>query len=801
MLNSLTEADVCDKGYCTRIVSELWTLEQGACGDREYLFLCRLLLEPSCITQVDSSGVSTTQLCGLTQDPFCRELASKALSLLLRHGYLRSFLRTLRGVPTPHRCELLALLCSFPCIQEHVVTPMVMETWAIDRAMTLRAIIQLGYNARRHATKPVLDLLDPSTSYNHTITYAQQDLVATALIKLFAFRHLCSVIKDERGEVADRSFRVACLQALARDIKTNASSCDVCATSEFPCSIECPYNCKITVSDTSGCTYTITDDTIVLCYEELCLYLELLHEKLAICENAVWRSLEGPSSHKAHLTTSPSESRRASSRTSRANSLHLGDLDITKHTTNVSASQSMNDEQLDRSGKRLTSSFCQLRTLSDKTYLLLLTSLKSSMQSSNEGVVSSAISAMTSILCSLADSSSTSTSSARVYKRLQSIYAIQFIECVLDAIFHPSDSVKEVAVISLGLLLVRYLQYVHKTVAMGLFYSILNLSTTNQYPKVRNFCLLTIKYVYSNVSISPQDLLLKQEDVQHFITLFSSASSSKLLVAECICLTNREGRQFLMQTARQDINARNRVLCINALKCFAIAAVEEDELIDLKHCLASLLADSSALVQASALDLYGHLYFLVTAEPSEELSQAGARASTSILSDLSSIDKQRLMRFTATPIITAKSFSTTISEKLKDVHFCLNADLLDSLLKVLQDYVSPNIVCALLVDGILLHKKREKVLLPLLNLFSVYQPDNIRGYITLYHDTVEVQIYKLFDKRFPYDSSEAIEYAVGLIAKDSNLISMVMTLSKRRTGSQIFADWCRRILQLMEEVI
>lgn len=99
MLNSLTEADVCDRGYCTRIVSELWTLEQGACGDREYLFLCRLLLEPSCITQVDSSGDSTTQLCGLTQDPFCRELASKALSLLLRHGYLRSFCELCEASP------------------------------------------------------------------------------------------------------------------------------------------------------------------------------------------------------------------------------------------------------------------------------------------------------------------------------------------------------------------------------------------------------------------------------------------------------------------------------------------------------------------------------------------------------------------------------------------------------------------------------------------------------------------------------------------------------------------------------
>lgn len=797
MLNSPTEADICDREYCTTIISKLWKLEQSMCGDREYLFLCRLLLEPSCITHVDSTNISTTQVCGLVQDPFCRELAFKALSLLLRHGYLRSFLRTLRGVPISHRCELLTLLCSFSCIQEHVVTPMVMEMWTIDRILTLKALILLGYNARRHATKPILDLLDTSTSCGHTIAYAQQDLMATALIKLFAFRYLCSIIKDEQGEIADRSFRIACLQALARELKTSISICDICATSEFPCLLNCPYNCKITISDTVDCIYTITDDMIVLSYEELCLYLELLHEKLAIYENNVWRKLEDLSSHDLHLTTSSLENHRASSRTSKANSFYLGDLDVTKHATNVSVNQSMEDEQVDQSERRLASPFCQLRMLSNKTYLLLLTSLKASIKSSYEGVVSSAISAMTSVLCSLADSSSTS--SAHVYRRLQSVHAIQFIECVLDAIFYPSDSVKEVAVISLGLLLVRYLQYVHKTVAMGLFYSILNLSVTNQHPKVRNFCLLTIKYIYSNINIHPQDLLLKQVDVQQFITLFSSASSSKLLVAECICLTNNEGRQFLMQTAREDVNVRNRVLCINALKCFAIAAVEEHELIDFKHCLTSLLADSSTLVQASALDLYGYLYSLVTARLSEELSQTSTLTSTPTISDLSSIDKQRLMAFTTTPIITTTSFSTVITEKLKDVHFCLNTDLLLSLLKVLQDYVSPSMICRLLVDAILIHKKREKILLPLLDLFSVYQPDNIQGYLTLYHDTLEVQVYKLFDKRFPYSSPKIIDYAVNLITKDSNLLSIIATLSKRRVGSQIFADWCRRILQLIEE--
>lgn len=789
MLSRLAEVDICDRECCNAVISELWKLPRGAWGDKEYLFLSRLLLEQSCITWANSVDTSVPQVSCLVHDPICKELAYRALSLLLRHGYLKSFLGTLRTSCTPHRHAVLTLLCTFPCIQEHVVAPMIMEAWTTDRTKTLRAVILLGYNARRYATKQILELLDANTSRGRTASHGQQDLLATALIRLFAFSRICSIIEDEKGEIADNSFRIACLQALARDIQTSILSCNVCATSESPYSFHCPYNCKIVVSDTADHTYAVKDDVIILSYEELCLYLELLHEKLAAYEDAIWRGSHLSASHSPKQSPRVSSSRnRRASRLSRASSLHLGDLDTTDHATNLSTNQ-YREDQLDQSDAPLASSFCQLRTLHDKTCLLLLTSLKSSIRSPNEGVVSCAIAAMTKVLCSLTEPSLVA--SAHIYKRLQSVRAIQFIECVLDVLSHPSDSVKEVAVISLGSILVKYLQYVHGTVTMGLFYSILNLSITNSQPKVRNFCLLTIKYIYSNIQISPQDLLLKPIDVQQFVALFSSSSSSKLLAAECICLTNKEGRHFLMQAAQHDINTRNRVLCINALKCFAISVVDKHELLDLKHCLASLLVDSSTLVQASALDLYGYLYFLVTKGLSEELTQT--------MPELSYVDKQRLAVFVATPIITTKSFSNVIGEKLKDTRFCLNSDLFSSLLKVLQDYTDPDTTCTLLVDAILAHKKREKVMLSLLDVFSVYQPSNIRYYIILYRDVLEVQVYKIFDKRFPYQSAEITEYAVNLLRSDNELISIVATLSKRRSGSQIFADWCRKVLQLMEE--
>lgn len=794
MSGKLATIDTYNEEQCNVVVSDLWTLQKGMCGNDEYLFLCRLLLESSCVTKVDSLDTLNEQVVGLKEDTFAKELAYKALALLVRHGYLRDFLGALRNTCSVHKCEILAFLCSFPYIQEHIVTPMLMETWTTDRTTTLKAIILLGYKARRYATKPIFELLDTNIHGGRSIGHAQQALLATALIRLFAFKRITAIIEDEQGNNTDSTFRISCLQALVHDTTIGISLCNSCASSESSYPSKCPYNCKIAVSDMHDHIYIIKDDIIVLCYEELCLYLEILHDSLEMYENLAWKKIEGLSSPNVTLTESSSRSCRTTCHSPKTTSLHIRDLENTRHILEISNDPSTNNELVDQSGVCFAPHFCQLRTLHDKTYLCLLTSLQSATKSSNEGVVSWAISAMTKLLCSLADSSSIN--NTYVYKKLQSIHAIQFIEYILDGISHPSDSVKEVAIISLGSLLVEYIQYFHNTVTMGLFYSILNLCVINPRPKVRNCCLLTIKYIYCNIKGDPRDLLLKQSDIHQLITVFSSTSSSKLLVAECICLTNRDGRRFLMHTAQHDINLRNRAVCINALKYFAISVVEEHELIDLKHCLAALLVDSNSIIQSTTLDLYGYLYLMITKGVSKESSEISR--TTTAIPQLSLIGKQRLMAFKATPIITDMSFSMLISEKLKDIHFCLNSDLFSSLLKVMQDYIDPSMICTLLTDAIIANKKREKTVIALLDLFALYKPENIRNYVILYRDVVEVQIYKLFDKRFPYNSPELMEYVTTLMSIDSELTSIIKYICKRRSGSQIFADWCRQVLKLIE---
>lgn len=685
-----------------------------------------------------------------------------ALQTLIINGDLPSLFDWLEDCPQERRLFIATQMCYLTAIQEHVLTPLILEKWGHAREETLNALILLGVTARRYAIPLIRELVIEAIRAQFTSLRNMTHLIARALVALLDLDTLTTSIVNE---TTTPIFRLACLDVLRAHPPGVGDSCNVCAGD----GTSCPDECKFIVVEDLSTPYSVVLDEIrrelIINYEELRIYLTFSQ------------------------STGLVQTMLATSQADRP-SVMLSTYD----QNNSSALKTADLEQLTQPGELPAVRRCYAPLFKMQDHERLLRALRQNNASQNLSIVTHSIATSTALLVALVERP------AIALDDLESLSVIKVIESFVDALENVDDSVREIALVSIGQVLVRYHNYLHLTVIQGLIFKIMQILTEDNRPAVRNYCLFTLKYVYQNIDMDTSLLLVNSTDVERLIGMFS-LPSSKLLTAECICLAGSTGRAFLMDRALHDCNLRARLLSIQALHCIPYAVLDENEALRLKRFLGNVINDPAPLIKAAGLELYGRLYRITVkyGQASNELMLSTSNAEDdregvySIPDFGSQLKQKRFRAFARQSFISPVSFKALLLHRLETAHSMDTASQ-KALFQTISRHLAPSDICGLVADTILACRSHDTYIGLLLDELMKIQPEYLCAFAHMYAHTAEVTLYRRFDVRFPFDSDEMFAYARRLLDTSPAFRADIEVAVGRKTGSNEFGGWCQRLL-------
>ncbi|TNJ28135.1 hypothetical protein GMRT_15199 [Giardia muris] len=698
-----------------------------------------------------------------SSDTVILDAALSALQALIINGDLPLLFDWLDDCPQERRLFIATQLCYLTAVQEHVITPLVLEKWGHAREETLNALILLGVTARRYALPLLRELVVEAVRAQFSSLRNMTHLIARALVALLDLDTLTTSITTE---TTTPIFRLACLDILRAHPPGVGDSCNVCACDGG----SCPYECKFTVVEDLSSPYSVVVDEarreLIINYEELRIYLTF-SQSMGLAQTMLATS---------HAIDRPS--------------VMLSACD----QNTFSALKTADLEQLTQPGELPAVRRCYAPLFKMQDHERLLRVLRQNGESQNLSIVTHSIATSTALLVALVERP------AIALDDLESLSVIKVIESFVDALENMDDSVREITLVSIGQVLVRYHTYLHLTVIQGLIFKIMQILTEDNRPAVRNYCLFTLKYVYQNIDMDTSLLLVNPTDVGRLIGMFS-LPSSKLLTAECICLAGSTGRAFLMERALHDCNLRARLLSIQALHCVPYAVLDENEALQLKRFLGNVINDPAPLIRAAGLELYGRLYRITVkyGQTSNELTLSTSqvdedREGVYSIPDFGSQLKQKRFRaFARQSFISPVSFKALLLHRLEAAH-SMDAASQKALFQTISRHLAAPDICGLVADTILACRSHDTYVGLLLDELMKIQPEYLRAFAHMYAHTAEVTLYRRFDVRFPFDSDEIFAYARRLLDTSPTFRADIEVAIGRKTGSSEFGGWCQRLL-------
>lgn len=420
-----------------------------------------------------------------------------------------------------------------------------------------------------------------------------------------------------------------------------------------------------------------------------------------------------------------------------------------------------------------------------------------------------------------------------------------FMEVIIDLTRDATDNVREVVIISLGRLLLKYKRYISIQTSFNMLHCITYILREDTRPKIRNYCLLTLKFILlgnapasddgeprvatppSNSPTSCADLLVS-EDIDVLRQVFLSASS-KLCAGECLCLSGYTGRKFLMSVALTDTNTRNRVMAIDALKILKYnILLTEIEIFETKRFLLTVLSDPNELVVTAAIGLYGVLYQQrqIEEEAGNRLHPQGlggssveaASPAAPVTAVLQMVPIRGRLSF-----VDAEAFMRLVKSSLANATFMNNTRLRSCLLSTVQTYVKPEEACTLLSDclsrcsgmaategspvtassiasetasslqDILSSQKQQSfprvVIGEILRALGNMRPTSFHTLLSLYAKLKDPRLFKQLDSALGIHEMGALPLIRTAMTDDPELCSLIALLKDSQSGSPNFQEW------------